>query len=88
MDCIEGAFRSAGLRVVRNAPFAGAYITQQYGRPSSQQHTVQVEIDRSLYMDEPTVAPNANFAAFRRLITGVIEEIAAVGAPGVQLAAE
>ena len=28
MDRVEAAFQAAGLRVVRNAPFAGAYITQ------------------------------------------------------------
>ena len=34
MDRVEAAFAGAGLRVARNAPFAGAYIAQAYGRPS------------------------------------------------------
>ena len=34
VDRIEAAFVSAGLRVARNAPFAGAFITQHYGRPA------------------------------------------------------
>lgn len=88
VDCIEAAFTAAGLRVARNAPFAGAFIAQQYGRPSRGQHVVQVEIDRSLYMDEAEIVPNANFTAFRALITSVIEEIADLGRPMVQLAAE
>ncbi len=33
VERIESAFASAGLTVVRNAPFAGAYIVQHYGRP-------------------------------------------------------
>ena len=51
VDRIEEAFYDAGLVVTRNTPFAGAYITQHYGRPSNGHHAVQIEIDRSLYMD-------------------------------------
>ncbi len=79
MDRVEAAFADAGLRVIRNAPFAGAYTAQHYGRPSRRQHVVQVEIDRSLYMNERTIRPNANFASFKRLLDGVIAELAAMG---------
>jgi N-formylglutamate amidohydrolase len=81
MDRVEQAFAAAGLRVIRNAPFAGAYTAQHYGRPSRRQHVVQVEIDRALYMDERTIQPHAGFAAFRDLLDGVIGEIAAIGRP-------
>ena len=85
---IEAAFSAAGLTVSRNAPFAGAYITQHYGRPSKRQHVVQVEIDRSLYMDEALVRPSKDFHAFRRLIKGVIGEIVKIGHRRISLAAE
>ncbi|MBV2360122.1 N-formylglutamate amidohydrolase [Thalassococcus sp. CAU 1522] len=85
---VEAAFAAAGLVVARNAPFAGAYITQQYGRPSRRQHAVQIEIDRAIYMDEKTIRPNANFHAFRKLLRGVIAEIAALGHRDQSLAAE
>ncbi|MEL6550517.1 MAG: N-formylglutamate amidohydrolase [Pseudomonadota bacterium] len=89
VDCVEAAFTNAGLRVARNAPFAGAYIAQQYGRPSRRQHVVQVELDRALYMNEATVQPSANFAAFRALISEVVREVCEIGRPlGHQLAAE
>jgi N-formylglutamate amidohydrolase len=81
MDRVEQAFAAAGLRVIRNAPFAGAYTAQHYGRPSRRQHVVQVEIDRALYMDERTIRPHAGFEAFRLLLDGVIAEIAAIGRP-------
>ncbi len=76
---IESAFVAAGLRVVRNTPFAGAYVAQAYGRPSRRQHAVQIEIDRSLYMNEAEIRPNADYHAFRRLLRGVVAEIAAIG---------
>nr|WP_253944195.1 N-formylglutamate amidohydrolase [Pseudogemmobacter hezensis] len=75
VDRVAAAFETAGLRVSRNMPFAGAYITQAYGRPSRQVHAVQIEIDRRLYMDEARIEPHADFPGFRNLINGVIAEI-------------
>jgi len=63
VDAVETAFRDAGFTVARNAPFAGAYISQAYGRPSAGYSVIQVEIDRSLYMDEQKVEPGPGFAA-------------------------
>ena len=89
VDRIEAAFAAAGLRVSRNTPFAGAFITQHYGRPTKGQHVVQVEIDRALYMDEARVAPHGGFARFKRLIDGVVAELADIGrADQVGIAAE
>ena len=74
---------------MRNAPFAGAYVAQTYGRPGRNRHAVQVEIDRALYMNEREVRPNGNFEGFRQMLSGVLAEIAAVGRPaGRALAAE
>lgn len=88
VERIEAAFVGAGLKVARNTPFAGAYVTQHYGRPSHRQHAVQIEIDRSLYMDEARIEPNANYDEFCHLISDVVSEIAAIGRSGRQLAAE
>lgn len=89
VDRIEHAFTSAGLVVTRNTPFAGAYITQRYGRPGQGRHAVQVEIDRAIYMNERLIRPNGNFAAFKRLLDGVIAQIAEIGRSEVlPLAAE
>ena len=88
MDRVEAAFRAVGLRVARNAPFAGAHIAQAYGRPARRQHVIQVEIDRSLYMDEARVQPRADFEAFRALIGEVVADITEIGRDVLPLAAE
>jgi len=88
VDQVEAAFSMAGLRVARNAPFAGAFVTQHYGRPTNNRHVVQIEIDRSLYMNEQAVRPNANFKAFQALIDRVIYDVVRVGRADTQLAAE
>lgn len=88
VDRIEAAFASAGFVVTRNAPFAGAYITQAYGKPSKGQHAVQVEIDRSLYMNEKLIRPNGDFEAVRAALRCVIEEVSQIGQGRIPLAAE
>lgn len=75
MDRVEAAFVAEGLRVARNAPFAGAYIAQAYGRPARGQHVVQVEIDRALYMDEAAILPGPGFDAVRRMLARVIARL-------------
>ena len=90
LDGIEAVFRRAGLKVMRNAPFAGAYVTQHYGRPSTGMHAVQIEIDRALYLDEARVEPAPGFDAFRTLMRGIVSELVALGESSAQpgLAAE
>lgn len=89
VDRIESAFAEAGFEVARNAPFAGAYVTQTYGRPSRHQHAIQIEIDRSVYMDERRITPNRNFDIFQAKLRSVISAIVDIGATGqIPLAAE
>lgn len=88
VDRIEAAFASAGFIVTRNAPFAGAYITQAYGRPVRQQHAVQVEIDRSIYMSERNIRRNGHFEEVRLRLRNVIAEISEIGQEQRPLAAE
>lgn len=88
VDRVEAAFVAVGFTVTRNAPFAGAYIAQAYGRPSKSQHAIQVEIDRSLYMDERRIVPNTRFKEVQRVLREVVEELAAIGPMHMPLAAE
>ena len=89
VDQIEASFVAAGFRVARNTPFAGAYIAQHYGRPSRHQHVVQIEIDRSLYMDEATLKKHAGFDELRARLRPIIADIAQLGSGDqLQIAAE
>ena len=85
---VEACFANAGLKTARNAPFAGAFITQHYGRPSAKQHAIQIEIDRGIYLDEAQVALSEQFAVTRGKLRQAFEWIARLGAPEVPLAAE
>lgn len=88
VDAIEAIFIRAGFRVSRNLPFAGAYVAQTYGQPRLGRHVVQIEIDRSLYMDEARVEKRADFDDFAALMSGIVAELAALGRMTDALAAE
>ncbi|MBS0530778.1 MAG: N-formylglutamate amidohydrolase [Proteobacteria bacterium] len=51
-DVIEDVMAGLGYSVGRNKPYAGGFITEHYGSPASGLHTVQLELNRAVYMDE------------------------------------
>ncbi|MBN9045797.1 MAG: N-formylglutamate amidohydrolase [Rhizobiales bacterium] len=50
-----------GYTVAHNKPYAGGFITEHYGRPAMACHALQIEINRSLYMNEQTLERLAGF---------------------------
>ncbi len=56
-DLVERELEGMGYHVARNAPYAGGYTTEHYGRPASRTHALQIEISRALYLDEKTLEP-------------------------------
>jgi len=88
IEAAEAVFQAAGLRTARNLPFAGAFVAQKYGKPKNHQHVVQIEIDRSLYMDEALIEPRADFAAFQAVIAQVVTGLADIGRQDIRLAAQ
>lgn len=51
-ELVIAGYEKAGLKVAYNWPYFGGRVTQTYGRPEEGQQAIQVEIKRSLYMDE------------------------------------
>jgi N-formylglutamate amidohydrolase len=51
-----------GFLVARNAPYAGGYTTNLYGRPEAGVHALQIEISRALYLDEGRMEKTRGFA--------------------------
>ncbi len=87
-DAVAAFFTEAGFEVARNAPFAGGYITRHYGAPSQGVHVLQIEIDRSLYMNEARVELHRDFEEIRARIAGVLTQVAGISACPQSLAAE
>ena len=59
---VEQTLEAMGYRTVRNAPYAGGYTTEHYGRPIKGVHALQIEINRGLYLDEAMTEPTEGLA--------------------------
>lgn len=61
-ETIEQTMRGFGYAVSRNKPYAGGFITEHYGNPTTGLHAIQIEINRALYMDERRYERSESFA--------------------------
>ncbi|CAN5476032.1 N-formylglutamate amidohydrolase [soil metagenome] len=71
---LEDILRGHGLRVLRNKPYAGGFITQNYGAPACNRHAMQIEVNRALYLEERTLAKTAGFGILRATLQKVFTE--------------
>jgi N-formylglutamate amidohydrolase len=55
MESAHRLLAAKGYKVVRNAPYAGGFTTAHYGAPQNGRHSLQIEVNRALYMDERTI---------------------------------
>jgi N-formylglutamate amidohydrolase len=83
-DTVEEAMRGLGYSVGRNKPYAGGFITEHYGNPASGLHTVQLELNRAVYMDERRRTRNERFAQVARDFTALAEVLAALPLDGLE----
>ena len=75
MDLVERAFRAAGYSVARNDPFKGVEIIRASGRPARHWHALQIELKRSLYMDERR-EKNAGFVRLQQACSDMLAALA------------
>jgi N-formylglutamate deformylase len=74
---VRDLFEDQGLRVAVNDPYAGQELVRRMGAPAQRRHSLQVELNRALYMDEATREPNAGFAALQAALGRVLQGLAA-----------
>ncbi|MDX2205065.1 MAG: N-formylglutamate amidohydrolase [Hyphomicrobiaceae bacterium] len=60
-----------GFEVQVNRPYAGGFITEYYGNPARGVQTLQLEINRGLYLDEATLERSASFEGLARTLQDV-----------------
>jgi N-formylglutamate deformylase len=74
--CAE-AFAALGYSVAVNDPYKGVELVRRHGRPAERRHSLQIELKRTLYMDETTLEPNAGYPRLARDLGEVAAAIAA-----------
>jgi N-formylglutamate deformylase len=68
--------RGLGYNVALNDPFKGAELITRFGHPDEGRHSLQIEINRALYMDEDRIEKRADFAVFKHDMDRLIGAIA------------
>ena len=77
-DLVERQLIGMGYAVARNAPYAGGYTTESYGRPIDGVHALQIEINRALYLDEAALAPKPGFGRVAKDLEQVFAALTAL----------
>jgi len=72
---------SLGYRVAVNDPYTGGAIVQRIGSPSAGAHSIQIEVNRALYLDETAVALSAGFSKLKNDIDTLTRRLVAATGP-------
>lgn len=75
VDLIIDAYKTNGFEVSYNWPYFGGGITQMYGRPEQGHHTVQIELNRALYMDESSKEKRVEFSKVQARLDQALQRI-------------
>lgn len=87
IDAVEQTWRQLGYRVARNVPYAGGFSTYHYGQPREGLHSLQIEINRAVYMEETRYRKRSDFDLVVADATRVIDTVIALDL-GLPLAAQ
>lgn len=64
---------NAGYHVAVNDPFKGVELVERYSDPLRGRHSLQIEINKALYMDESTGQKNKNFKRVKKDLEKLIQ---------------
>jgi N-formylglutamate deformylase len=75
-DFVLGFLRRRGYDVRVNDPYKGVELVRRHGRPKENRHSLQIEVNRKLYMDEDGFERNANFPKLKRDLDALVAALA------------
>ncbi len=79
---VAGTLRAMGYDVRLNDPYKGVELVRAFSDPARSRHSLQIEVNRRLYMDEKTRAKAPGFAELRSNLARLIAAVAAHAAEG------
>ena len=62
-----------GYSVAHNHPYKGVELVRRYSNPANNRHSIQLEINRKLYMNEESLALTAGFDSLRVHLRSLVE---------------
>jgi N-formylglutamate deformylase len=81
-DFVRRVLAGRGFEVKVNEPYKGVELVRRHGRPAENRHSLQIEVNRRLYMDEKRIAKNDNFPKLAADITHLIGALASFARGG------
>lgn len=75
LELVLSSYKEAGFEVALNRPYQGGRITEFYGSPNEGRNTLQVEVNRSLYMDEKTGQKSPSFKVVQKQLNEALIRI-------------
>jgi N-formylglutamate deformylase len=74
-EFVRATLAGMGYRVKVNDPYKGVELVRAYANPAAGRHSLQIEINKRLYMDEATLARSAGFVPLQKNLTKLLEEL-------------
>jgi N-formylglutamate deformylase len=78
-ELVRATLAGMGYRVTVNDPYKGVELIRAYSEPKAGRHSLQIEINKRLYMDERTLQKHAGFSALQKdlgeLLRVLIDEL-------------
>ena len=72
---VRDTLAGMGFDVAVNHPFKGVELVRAYADPAAGRHSLQLEINKRLYMDEGTLAPHAGVAPLQAQLMALLDAI-------------
>lgn len=76
-EFVRATLAGMGYDVKVNDPYKGVELVRAYSSPRAQRHSLQIELNKRLYMDEATLQKHAGFAGLQRDLQALLEALAA-----------
>ena len=77
VSAMEAVTVAAGLRTALNTPYAGSHILHRHAAPAAGLHAIQLELDRSLYLDAALDRPGPGFDTTVGVLRHILAALAA-----------
>lgn len=74
---VEAYLKGLGYDVRRNLPYKGVELVRRYSNPATGRHSLQLEINRRLYMNEETFEKTDRFSLLQAQLDGLLADLAA-----------
>lgn len=75
-DLLMQRIRNAGFPVALNHPYSGEYILTRHAKPRDNAHALQLEVDRSLYLDSELREPGNRIQKIAMLVSDLVTALA------------